>query len=134
MAKKLNKTFKCCVIDTVVPQAIIVRCLLADHTHNAHLSQMQVKKSCNNVSQGISSSGKLHSNVYQRIWNSKLGEVATAVRKGVNSHDHLTVAILEKDTCYTVEHLLWEISKDHAFLLKMGVLIIAKVTGTTLGK
>ena len=87
---------------------------------------MQVKKSCNNVSQGISSSGKLHPNEYQQILNSKLGEVATAVRKGANSHDHLT--ILEKDTCYTVEHLLWEISKDNAFLLKMGVLIIAKVT------
>lgn len=85
---------------------------------------MQVKKSCNNVSQGISSSGKLHSNVYLQIWNSKLGEVGIAVRKGANPRDHLTVAILEKDTCYTVEHLQREISKDF-FLLKM---IIAQVT------
>ena len=95
------------------------------HSQCAFITNASEKK-VQQCLKGISSSGKLHSNVYQRIWNSKLGEVAIAVRKGANSHDHLT--ILEKDTCYTVEHLLWEISKDHAFLLKMGVLIIAKVT------
>ena len=61
------------------------------------------ERSDNDISQCISSSRKLHSkyNVYQRIWNPKLGGVA--VQEGENSHDHHAVAILEEDT------VLWSI-------------------------
>ena len=49
-----------------------------------------------------------------------MAEVIIAVREGEDSHNHHAVAILEEDTCCTVEHLPWEVSKKSFFLLKMG--------------
>ena len=56
-----------------------------------------------------------------------MAEVAIAVREGEDSYNHHAVAILE-DTCCTVEHLPWEISKKSFFLLKMGGVIKAEIT------
>ena len=56
----------------------------------------------------------------------KLAKVLLLCKKGENSHDHHAVAISEEDTYYTLNHLLWEISKERFFLLKMGGAIKSK--------
>ena len=125
-------------VDVVIPQAVIIRCRLAgitDRAHNVHLSQMQAKviMVSHSVSLRVESYIRRY-HVYQRIWNPKLGEVAVAVREGENFHDHYAVAILEEDTCCTVEHMPRKISKERFFLLKTGGAIIAsKVTNRRAG-
>ena len=64
--------------------------------------------------------------MYTNRSGTQAGKVAIAVQEGENSHDCHAVAISEEDTCCTLKHLLWEISKECFFLLKMGGAIKSK--------
>ena len=122
--KKFNKVtfYTCCIVEPTSCQ-----CELSAGMYNRWCSQCAViistsERSDNGFRWNVPFEDTMHTNRS----GTQAGKVAIAVREGENSHDHHAVAISEEDTCCTLKHLLWEISKECFFLLKKGGAIKSK--------